>query len=442
MSGPSTPAKGELTSGKRSPSGIAGGQVDPKRSIAGHGHLDDGGFDQHLHAPHVQPFHDRFHLGDHGRFAADHDGVQGLVRLDRRGDGAHGLRLRTAAAAGLAVDERLDDLGNLGGIGVPQVDDLGGAGARCRPVELRDQGSQALELTRLALQDQRVVALVGHDRDPARSLGGAADLLRCELLEERGHGADPGLLQLHDLDARGVCDVELPDDAFEAKDVLGVIRDDDDVRFRRGGKVAVLRYQGTQDFQELRRVHVLRGHHPRDQLIAAYVLLLVELRAALACDGLLDHLDDVAGGYGGETVHPQHREEQIVDRVPVETAGRDDRDAPLDARIDDEIPAGDPRDLIDEVADVGILQVDLVGRFRVLGGCRYRRDAWKGHGGEKQQRGQRRTQGIGHGSFIVRVILRAPRWISTRAEPPSSRPSMPSGALRTASMGWPLMVRI
>ena len=64
------------------------------------------------------------------------------------------------------------------------------------------------------------------------------------------------------LDVRVARLVDALDDAQHAVHVVGAVRDDQDVRGRVGGQVAVLRDQRPQDRHQLRRADVLHRDRP------------------------------------------------------------------------------------------------------------------------------------------------------------------------------------
>ena len=323
------------------------------------------GFDQHLRAAHVQLVENFAQLVDGARIGPGDDGVQGLVRLDGGGFGAF--------AALVASEEGGEDVGDIHGVGVVQAEHLGAAGGGGGLVELIDQLEYLRRGPRLAAHHDAVVALVGDQLNALRPGGTLPDLLRGELFQQRHHGAHPSLAQRHDGDFVLVRHVDLLDHPGKALDVVGVIADDDDVRLRHCGDVAVLRNQRAQDLDQFPGLHVLGGDHSGDELLRRQFLHFAVGAGPLLAGGRGLNANHVAGRGGSEVVHPQHREEEFVHRVGIHGHARHHGDVALQPRVDDEGLAGDLRHLGDELVNVGLLDVDHPGVVRhLLGGVGWR----------------------------------------------------------------------
>jgi hypothetical protein len=76
-------------------------------------------------------------------------------------------------------------------------------------------------------------------------------------------------LQRHDLHVRIAHLIDALDDAHDAIHVIGAVGDDENVRRRIGGEVAVLRNERPQNRHELRGVHALHRDHLRHDFIGA-----------------------------------------------------------------------------------------------------------------------------------------------------------------------------
>ena len=123
------PLRVVLTNGTEPFAGVPGGEFDTPRIDFVDRYLDDGRLDQHLQAPHVE-------LADRGQqfvrgagIRPDDERVQGFVRLNARD-----RRIVTAA-----LGEVIEQFRDFGGVGVVQIEDLGGAGVGFRDIELIDQ---------------------------------------------------------------------------------------------------------------------------------------------------------------------------------------------------------------------------------------------------------------------------------------------------------------
>ncbi|MNV69196.1 hypothetical protein D3C71_1620970 [compost metagenome] len=104
----------------------------------------------------------------------------------------------------------------------------------------------------------------------------------------------------------------------------------------------------------------------------------------------------VALGDDAEAMGGHHREEQLIDFAQAQRGARHDTDLAFDPRIDDEGFPGDLRDLLDELADVGALQVDGPAFLLLVGAGRCRSDRGiqgqraDGQAGGKQDEGETR----------------------------------------------------
>src|SRR5690606_38042099 len=76
---------------------VGRGELDADVLGVGDGHLDDGGFDQHLGAADVEALEDRADLLHHARIGPNDDGIEALVGAD------HGLGVGTAAGTAAAL---------------------------------------------------------------------------------------------------------------------------------------------------------------------------------------------------------------------------------------------------------------------------------------------------------------------------------------------------
>jgi hypothetical protein len=174
------------------------------------------------------------------------------------------------------------------------------------------------------------------------------------------------VLELHHHDLVLLRDIDLPDDAHQALNVVRVIADDDDVRLRDGGELTVLGRQRPQDLHELRRIDVLRRHDARHHLLRGDLVQRTLCARCLLARGVGHDSHHVPGRHGHKVVNPQHGQEQRVHGILVHGRAGDDGHVALDPRVDDEGLAGDGGNLGDKLLKIRVLDVDLPGLL--LGG--------------------------------------------------------------------------
>ena len=217
--------------------------------------------------------------------------------------------------------------------------------------------------------------------------------------------------------------VDALDQLHQPHDVFGVVADDDDVRVRDRGDVAVLRNHRPQRFDEFVRIDVLRRDHARHEFFAGDLACASSSGLPLCLASVCCWMRTTPRRLDRrESMHAQHREEQLVDVVLVETRVRNDGDFAFHARVDDEGLAGDRGDLRDELVDVGVFEIDLPRLFL--------RDRRRSTQSNMTQREQRRA-GVRMNDVIVAVSIvgfryfneavtknrRVPRCTSSRADP-------------------------
>ncbi|MCY1506876.1 hypothetical protein D9M68_411340 [compost metagenome] len=349
------------------------------------GNLHDGRFHHHLGAGHVELADYVFHGGDHVRFGQHHQGVEALVGADQdvlRPSAAGHALFATAAAflAFQAFGNLAEGFGKRLGVVVAQADHPGIGRARGGGVEGLRQACQLVPGGRRAEDDQAVGAGVGDHLGARGALGLAAIEGSVEHLGRVHH---PGVAQVQYRVVAVALLVELAHQVFDARDVGGAVADDQGVGGGHGGQVAVLGDQWSNQRDELRHRSVLHLDHPGLQALGAGAAAAgLGLGFGIGNDARL-----IALGDHGEAVSGHHRKEQLVDLVEPERRLGDHADLAFHPRVDDEGLAGDVGDLVDELADIGILEVDgpaiLLLLLRVAG-----RGAGRLGGERRQRRGQ------------------------------------------------------
>ncbi len=166
--------------------------------------------------------------------------------------------------------------------------------------------------------------------------------------------------------------------------VVGVVGDDERVAARIGGDRVVRRDQRPQHVDELRRRLVLERDDLGDEPIAAGRDRPHRDRAALLLGVGLGHdLHHAVAFDDGESLQPQRREQRGVDEALRHRPRRNDVDAALDPRIDQEIASGDLGDRLDDRFDV---RVDEIERDGIVGRARGRREPGTEREGKRDER--------------------------------------------------------
>ena len=281
-----------------------------------------------------------------------------------------------AARGGNRRGDALDLLTQLGGdllrVGVAQVTDLRVAARLKRRVHVRDQRLESQALGTLAAHQHAVGAVVGHHlhRRLAAALRGGRGVQAVDRPHDLG-GAR--VLQRNHVDFLVARLVDALDDARHAIHVRRAVRDDQHVRCRVGGEMAVLRDQRPQDRHQLRGADVLDGDDLRDDLVGGRTHARGQVVGGqLAGIRVRQDLDHLARRDGHEAVHLQDRQERLVEGVGRHRRRGNHRDLCPDPRIDDEVLAGDRAHRLDDLREVGVLVVGrdgslLPGRERLPG---------------------------------------------------------------------------
>ena len=179
--------------------------------------------------------------------------------------------------------------------------------------------------------------------------------------------------------------VELPHQVFDALDVGAAVADDQRVGRGDSSQMAVLRYQWTNQRDQLGHWRVLHLDQAGFQAIRRRTAgISFGLGLGVGHDARL-----IALGQHAETVGGHHREKQLIDLGQPQRRVGDHVDLALHTRVDDEGLPGDAGDLIDELADVGALEVDGPAFFLLIGAGRhllYLRE--QGQGGSGQAGGE------------------------------------------------------
>jgi hypothetical protein len=236
---------------------------------------------------------------------------------------------------------------------------------------VRDQRLDAQALRLIAADQDAVGAIVGDDAHRrAATLGRAlAGDQRIEYAHGVGRG---GALQRDHVEVGIAALVDPADDAQQAIHVVGAIGQDQHVGAGDRGEVGVLRHQRPQHRHQLRGVGVLQQHDLRHHLVGGAADAVGQVVARQLAHVLVEqHLDHVAGRHGREAVHLQDRQERLVELVRRHRRRGQHRHLRLDARVDDEVLARGRAHRLDDLGDVGVLEVGRDARAAVLlGGSR------------------------------------------------------------------------
>ena len=195
------------------------------------------------------------------------------------------------------------------------------------------------------------------------------------------------------------------DDLLDARQVVGVVRDDEHVVGRKRGDGVVGCHQRPHHRQHLRRRFVRQRKHPRHQ------------RRTVACLGRSAHihpmqlgvglghdLDHARPGHGGVTLQTQRRQQDLVRQVTRHGGVGDDVQRALHARIDQEVLPGNPPDGLDDRRDVGIGKIERDGVVRARSGSNRSGGRGSRRGAQHhrdQQTGKAATQGFDRHLVIV-----------------------------------------
>ncbi len=149
------------------------------------------------------------------------------------------------------------------------------------------------------------------------------------------------------------------------------------------------RHHRAQELHHLGGRHVLQRHHVGDPLIAPGGIVVAQPGALLGL-GLGDDFDDTARPFDrAEARRLDGRQKNLVGRLLLHRLGGDDRHLALNARVDQEIAAGDLRHGFHERMDVGVLEIE-----QQFAGLERRRGwGWRDH--QRRGRGRRRARYTG-----------------------------------------------
>ena len=194
-----------------------------------------------------------------------------------------------------------------------------------------------------------------------------------------------GVFQFDDIDFGVRWHVDRLNNFIDASEVFGVVGDDQRVVVGIGVDDIIRRDQGTQHGQELRRRFVFQHEYLGDHLIALVLVRAFDQRRVVELGVSLGNDLDHAGPFnGGEALQAQRGQQNRVDQVLGYRIGRDDIDRAGDARIEDEILAGDQADTFHHRLNIGAdkIQSDFVSILVLVGGVagkrqRHERDTKK-----------------------------------------------------------------
>jgi hypothetical protein len=284
--------------------------------------------------------------------------------------GAGARAARSAAPGG--AESGADHRGQAHRVGVLQVHHphaAAGADERARPVQPRDGGADVGQTRGVRCADQQgVAACIGQHGDGRathrhRCAGhGAGTAAVGQALHQRRDVGGHGVLQRHDLHVGARRQVERRDDLAQAREVLGVVGDDQRVAARVGVDGVVGADQRPQHGHEVVRVFVAQREDLRDDLVAALRHLADAHGTGLQLGvGLGHHLQQARGLHHRKAQAAQRRQEAGVGLAHALRLLAVDGDVALDAGVDHDGPFDHRREGTRHGLDVG---VDEVHRHR------------------------------------------------------------------------------
>ncbi len=324
-------------------------------------HLHDDRLHQYLGAADVQPVDHGFDGGHLIRVGGDDKRVGALVRLD----GGFALA-RHRLLAGLGVLQLADTLhhpgqhlGDIGGVGVLEVNHLDVAALLQRRVQVLDQLAHARALDLIAIDQHAVGAGIGHQEQ--FRLAALLRLRLGQLLQHAHHVLGHGKAQAHDLGLLHGGAVHALDHVADALDIRRDIGNDDRVTGRVGRHVRLLGHERTQYRNELRRGDILQADHLGDVFgidPAAVGAGHLDRGGARVLAG--DDADHAARADGGVAMHFEDRQEQVVKLGTGYRLGGHHLDLALHGGVDHDGRAGHLGDKLDQLLDIRLFQVDGV----------------------------------------------------------------------------------
>ena len=226
-----------------------------------------------------------------------------------------------------------------------------------RGVEVRDQGTQPQALVLVAADQDAVGAFIGHHLHRC-TFGGRRALV--ERVHDPHHFGRPRVLQRHDLHVLVSHLVDALDDAHDARHVVGVIGDDEDVGGGVGDQVPVLRNHRPQNRHQLRCADVPDVDHLGHDLVRAraHAIGQIDARqlARVRVGQDLDHVP-VPGWHGDEAIHLEDRQERLVERRRRHRRRGQHGHLRPHPRVDDEVLAGRRADRFCDLGDVRVLEI-------------------------------------------------------------------------------------
>ena len=344
------------------------------------GHLDNRRLHQYLGARHIELAHDVLQRVHRFRLGQQDQRVEAFIGADQHVLRAAGRRGAAAFRAGQARRQFAEGGGQGLGIVVAQANHPGVGRTHAGCVQRPGHGGQLGACRRRAEQDQAVGAPIGDHLGAAGAAGLAPGDGGVEGFRRVHY---PGVPQVEHAVVLLVLLVQLADQLLQAGDVGAPVADDQRVAAGHGRQVAVLRHQRADQRQQLAGGVVLHLDQAGLQLIGQR-----RRRAGFGLGVGVGHdARLVTLGDDGEAVGGHHREKQLVGLPARQARLGDHAHLALDAWVDDEGFSGDLRHLVDELADVGILEVD----GPVFGGLAIRDGGCLGHGGQGKERSQQQA---------------------------------------------------
>ena len=256
-------------------------------------------------------------------------------------------------------------------------------------VEVGHQGLEPQALAAFAAKQNAVGAFVRHELH-ATAFG--AGLSSSERVHYAHHFGCRSMLEADNVDVFIATLVDALDDPGEPVHVIGAVGDDEDVRRRVGGQMAVLRNERAQDGHQLRRTDVAYLQDLRDDFIGGAADFVGQVvRGNLPCVGVRNDFPHAPRRHGHEAMHLQDGQEGLVERFRRHGRGGEHRHLRLGARVDNEILARDLAYRFDDLAEVRVFVV--------------RRDEWAvGAVARGGGRGNGRVDGGRGGSGRARLL--------------------------------------
>ena len=135
-------------------------------------------------------------------------------------------------------------------------------------------------------------------------MGIGAQLVWSDFLQDVYHIAHPSFLQRNHHNLIGLGDVDIGDDVLQARNVIRMIGQYDDIGLAHAANMTVLRDQWSENFQQVFGFYVLYRDDFRYQLFRSRIQRIVLCPRGLLARGALLNANHVARGYCGIVLQP------------------------------------------------------------------------------------------------------------------------------------------